>query len=238
MLKKPRNQALVTKVVLGVTLCVSASLAWSEDHSSAFVTLWHGTFEAGFTQQGELQRCESDQPNQFGQFTLTHRHPFDSLSGVCDDQSARKCAGRITAVFERCTDRDIDHVNDPETGLATTTYGRGLIRICFDDVEPLGDCDESHEVARGIVRVHIPMGIFPNPVGEGQTFDDAGYTVDEERITHSRRFKLDGKRVRVRRGLSIGESQFRFNDSCIFGTNACPASGFLTPIGRRGERDD
>lgn len=206
------------RLLLASFLLVSAVTSLADDERrSDGLSHWVGAFEFGFTLEGELQDCNAPPPG--GVPRLVIRSTYAKLAGVCDDQSERPCAGRITRLFERCI---ADDVNYPLAGGGLTNYIRAKIRICFDE-SAQGNCDDVDEVASGVALAFIPNDFFNNLSDDDPaTFDAANISTNRDIIRKSKPFRLDGKRVRVPRGESIGDTQARFNNACLFEANACP----------------
>lgn len=187
----------------------------------------HGLLSLGFTAQGELGECGPPPAH----FEFAHRvvlkYVYSKLDGVCDDQSNRPCQGRLIQLAERCTADDVHYQIDERRAL---DYARVKFRICFDP-SLQGHCEEVDAVASGFGVIQIPGGFHDNPTLPDQ-FDLTNVSSAVETVQRSKRFKLDGRRVRVRRGARRGISSARVDSACLFEANACPVTNTLFGMNR------
>ena len=205
-------------------------------------SFFHGTAVLVLAGGGELVDCAGDPPPFLppGVEISAVRSVYTKLEGVCDDKGPRPCAGRLTRLTENCFSDssfyDIipDDPETPENERVSVEYGKRMIRICFDE-SASGHCDEVDEVARGVTLFQlqgVPAAAFFDNDPDPMNLDISGTVLEQQRITHSKRFRLDGKRVRVKRGTESGYAVYRANGACA-AANACPVAG-STLRGRRG----
>lgn len=175
-------------------------------------SVFHGTFMVDLDRQGELIACDESDGVVFRNVFV-----FDYLAGVCDDQGDVPCAGRVTAISERCTLEPLDDFGGQAGALRGTyrTRAASVSRMCFDE---LGACTAADQV--GVVSARIQS------VGTAGGLVGAVRSVSEVRST--RAFEIDGRTVRVPIGTVYTDASFEepdgtFPDNCLF--SACGMAG-------------
>ena len=214
-------------ILLGLTVALASSTGADDAvHSGPVGSFSHGSFEIGFTQEGELQDCDVPPPGLAPR--VIARMTYVRLDGVCDDQSETPCSGRFSKVLERCSADDIGYTlreDDPVTPVnefSAAFYNKGRFRICFDETAS-GYCDEGNEIARGPETWHETRTFIINVEdGVPETFDETGALRTLQQVTHSKSFSFGGRNVRVRPGRQAGDGFFRVDDACLFVDNRCP----------------
>jgi hypothetical protein len=212
--------ALVMFMLLTVSGGAAPALADAGDRvrPGAGQSVLHGLSELGFTEQGVLQVCAAPPPGE-ALIRVVVRSTFERLAGVCDDQTERPCAGRVTQVYERCVANDVVYPIDSD---AFVRYAQGLVRICYDETGA-GNCSDVDEVARGRQFEHVGEGLLAALASDDPSaFDFTVSIFGRQVITDSSVFELNGRKVRVPKGTSQFQAFGRINDRCAFVANACP----------------
>ena len=227
-LSKTLNVAFV------LALLVNTPNTWAGDNDNKReakrnnVSLFYGEVAGESGVEGHLGVCDGSAPAPFLPDRLVVRSTYQRLAGVCDDQGKRPCSGRLIRVLERCTHDDqpvfaIGGATFP-TGPANVSYIKARVRICYDE-SGSGYCDNVDEVARGWVVSQVSGNFYINP-NASVPVDFTSTAFDEEKITHSKQFKIDGGHARVPRGNHRGSSSARVSLTCIINNN-CPSIGSL-----------
>lgn len=207
-----------------VVTAASTGVGAAADDGLPPVSLWQGDV-AVFFDSDEPDRSLVDCPDFAppGPDGALIRAVFARLNGVCDDQTDRPCDGRLTYLYKRCFTDDVRY-RVPEDDSVSIEYAKAKIRICYDETAK-GHCGEVDEVARARVVAHVqgsPLGAFIDNPTAG---DVTGLFTTAQRITRSSPFRLDGHRVRVRRGSQTGQAVFR----CV-GPAACATAGSFIDV--------
>lgn len=133
-------------------------------------------------------------------------YTYHYLAGICDDDSADACAGRVTTVIERCGDGLSVGGPGIQTGLlGTDAHGRYGGRICFD---PTGDstCDAPDADTVVIARLDPDTARAVNTRFASEPYGEIQATVG---LTDLETFRIDGRRVRLSPGLRSATTRYR-----------------------------